>query len=102
MSATITLRLPPEFRRDRESRGLDVGDRRADKRVLRITVDGAIDYLDDAAYYCDPWGPDLISGGLKRSAYATVAAIKKQAPAIYEEWRARKKAKATLKAARGA
>lgn len=72
------LRLPRLFFEDHGNRDLPTPEpvRETKKHVFVRREDAAVrDLLEDAQFYCDPYGPDLAPRGLIASARATVKAI---------------------------
>lgn len=73
--------LPPRFYQDHEDRDLPSGTvlrRTARKVLVRCSDEELAEIEDDAKYYADANGPDGEGlEGLKRSAKATIEAIKK-------------------------
>jgi hypothetical protein len=72
------IAVPAMFYDDHAQRGLPTPaevDRKG-RQVLILAEDPAVAELrDDAAYYADPFGPDMLPPGLRASAKRTVAAL---------------------------
>jgi hypothetical protein len=89
--STETIRLPWKFYIDHAERSLPTPDDvRSTKTHVYVSATDhrLVELLGDAEFYCDPHGPDADwLGGLKRSAAATVKAIKTHFETRKSEWK---------------
>lgn len=78
-ASEVIVTVPARFHTDRHERDLPVGETiRATSRgvTIRIPVEDARDYLNDAEHYADSDGPDMCDPGVKASARATLAPLR--------------------------
>lgn len=87
-SQIFQLRVPAKFWDDHSERCPCDGDpeveiaREVSRSGARVLIEGTANQIEwlrsDAAFYCDPSGPDEAPAALVRSAAATVEALKSQ------------------------
>lgn len=81
--AVVIVTVPPVFHTDRHERDLPVGEtitKTSRGVTIRIPVEDAREYLNDAEHYSHPNGPDDCDRGVKASARASLAPLRAVLP----------------------